>query len=353
MSKQIWGGVWQNEGEIDAGGQSNVFKVQHIDTHRVGALKRLKNPKRLDRFQNEVQAIRKLEHPNIIPLIDANLKEEPFYAVYEYESGGSLADLSVKELCAIPLSQRLGWCEDICDALQEAHHHSCIHRDVKPDNILLSPDHTKARLCDFGLVYFNDDGERVTATMEQVGSRYYIPPESEDGRADMVSSQSDLYSMGKVLYYVTSGGRIFAREKQREPGYDLAKSSDDPYLEVISRIVDSVVTDDPGKRLKTALELKNQIYAARDCIIRRLPCPGVEKTYRCMFCGVGFYKQICLSGGVHSGDAINNGYKEGNIGQEYMVFLECTVCGNCQRFKLKYGGEKWFPEAHRNWQAIR
>jgi serine/threonine protein kinase len=184
--------------------------------------------------------------------------------------------------------------------------------------------------------------------MEQVGSRFYIPPESEDGRAELVSGRSDLYSIGKVLYYVASGGVIFAREKQRQPEFDLATVGKDPYLEAISRIVDMVVIDDPRKRLETALDLQNRIAAARDCITRRLPCAGVEKTYRCVFCGVGFYRQVCLTKGSH-----NEGYNEGNIGAEEMVFLECNVCGNCQRFKLKYAGEAWFPDAYRSWRARR
>ena len=141
------------------------------------------------------QPFNKLKHPGIVKLIDENLSEPTFYAVYEYEPGGSVADLPKEVLLNIPLPQRLQWCEQIWDALCAAHHASVVHRDVKPDNILVSRDRTVVRLCDFGLAFI-EGGERHTATLEQVGSRYYIAPELEDGRADQVTTSSDIYSVG-------------------------------------------------------------------------------------------------------------------------------------------------------------
>jgi serine/threonine protein kinase len=331
-------GPWINVSQIAEGGMGHVFKVRHSETGQFGALKRLKNPNRRERFKQEVQAVRLLDHPGIARLIDANLDEEPFYAVYEYEPGGSLADIVPEELLRIPLSQRLVWCEQICSALEAAHRKSLVHRDIKPDNILISEDRKSARLCDFGLVYF-DEGERQTEAMEQVGSRFYMAPESEDGRADEVGTALDLYSLGKVLYYVVRG-RIYAREKHRQPENDLAKILNDPHLEAISQIIDDVVTDDPKNRISNAVTLRMIIEMARKNIEDRRPVVGVPATYNCVFCGVGQYKEICISGETH-----NHGYGEGNIGNEQMVYLECNNCGNCQRFKLKYGGPKWFPDA--------
>jgi len=344
---QLWG-PWQNLSPIGEGGAGHVFKVKHTQTGEVGALKRLKNVNRLARLKSEVEAVRRLDHPGIVPLLDANLEDEPFYAVYEYEPGGSLADLSTDEILAIPIDQRLHLCEQVCSALQAAHDASIIHRDVKPDNILISSDRRVARLCDFGLV-FCDDGERHTATMEQVGSRYYIPPELEDGRADQVSARSDIYSMGKVLYHVLSG-KVFARERHREEQYDLAKIHGDPYLEAVSQILDAAITDDIGLRMKSADTMRKRIEMARNAIILRRPIQGVPETYRCVFCSVGRYKEICISGET---DCHNSGYQEGNIGNEYMVYLECDNCGNSQRFKLRNGGEVWFPAAYRRWRSGR
>ena len=327
---------------------AHVFKVKNTETGELGALKRLKNVNRHERFKSEVDAVSKLDHPGIVRLLDANLDEPPFYAVYEFEPGGSLADLPSDELLAIPLPQRLHLCEQICVALHAAHEASIIHRDVKPDNILISSDRKTARLCDFGLV-FCDDGQRHTATMEQVGSRYYIAPELEDGRADQVSASCDIYSMGKVLYYIV-GGNIFARERHREEKYDLARVHNDPHLEAISQILDDAITDNLESRISSAATMRMLIEMARKNIVARRPIQGVPPTYRCVFCGVGQYKEICISGET---DCHNSGCKEGNIGGESMVYLECDNCGNCQRFKLKNGGHIWFPEAHKRWQSKR
>lgn len=339
MAKSKWGD-WQVVSEIDGGGQGTVYKVQDSNG-RLGALKRLKNPKRIDRFKAEVDAVSRLRHRNIVPLIVANTTEDPFYAVFEYEPGGALADLTEEELKNIPLSQRLDWCIDVLTALTAAHSVSYAHRDIKPENILLSEDRRIARLCDFGLVYM-DGEERITATMEQVGSRYYIPPECEDGRADQISPKSDLYSLGKVLYYLVSGGNIFAREQHRKPNYELSVILKNPYFEAISLILDRTITDDIDNRLDSTQEFTEMLYNAREKIEQRLPIAGVPQTYRCMFCAEGTYKEICVSGT----DAHNQGYKEGNIGNHQFVYMECDVCGNAQRFKLKYGGQKWFPNDH-------
>ena len=339
-------GPWQNLGQIGEGGASHVFKVKHTETGELGALKRLKNTNRRERFKAEVEAVRQLDHPGIVRLLDANLDDEPLFAVYEFEPGGSIGDLSAEELLAIPLVQRLRLCEQVCAALEAAHNASIIHRDLKPDNILITPDRKTARICDFGLVYC-EEGERHTATMEQVGSRYYIPPEMEDGRADQVSSSSDIYCMGKVIYYMVSG-KIFARERHRDEAYDLSKVLDDPHLEAVSQILDDVITPDPESRLSSAATLRLLLSMARKNIAARRPVQGVPATYKCVFCGVGTYKSSCISSEGH-----NEGYKEGNISQEQMVFLECDNCGNCQRFKLKTGGQVWFPEAHERWQSRR
>ena len=245
MSKKTWGD-WENLGDdAKEGGMGHVFKVKNLKTGQIGALKKLKGskPERIQRFKMEVETINCLDHPNIIKLIDSHLDEEPFYAVYEYEEGGSLGDLSEDELLSLSLENQLQLCEQVCNGLSAIHNESLVHRDIKPDNILISKDRKTVRICDFGLVFVDDD-ERVTLTKEQVGSKFFIPPELEDGSADEVTLKSDLYSMGKVLYYIITGEK-FAREVHRLPKYNLAKIKNNPYFESISRILDKTVTSEP------------------------------------------------------------------------------------------------------------
>ena len=231
MSQQ-WGD-WKNLGNVTQGGLGRVFKVEHVSSGKIGALKQLININRIARLKNEVDAVKQLEHPHIASLIDADVEHEKPYAVFEWVDGGSVGDLSDEELSAVPLDQRLNWCQQVCVALQVAHEKGLIHRDVKPDNVLLDKSRQTAKLCDFGLVFFGN-GERVTATMEQAGSRYYIAPECEDGRPETIVPATDLYSLGKLIYYVASGGKMFARERHREVDRELSVLLNDPFAEHFS-----------------------------------------------------------------------------------------------------------------------
>jgi serine/threonine protein kinase len=333
-------GQWEVLRPAKEGGQGHVFKVKRASDEQLGALKRLKNPARIQRFKNEIQAAQKLNHPNIAQLLDVDTSENPEFVVFEWEDGGSLADIPIDVLADMDLDMRLACCEQVANALAYSHKHGVIHRDVKPDNVLISLDRGRARLCDFGLVYF-EDGERVTASMEQVGSRYYIAPECEDGRATDISPSTDLYSLGKLIYYLVSGGRIFARERQRQAENVLPQISGNPFIEHVASIIDRLVIDEPQQRIQSADEVAERIRIARHGLRERLPYKGIPSTYRCVFCGTGTYKFIAAS---HRSQGHNAGYaNEGNIGNEYFAFYECPDCGNSQRFKVKYS-PFWFPE---------
>jgi serine/threonine protein kinase len=341
-------GVWEIVRSLDEGGMGQVFLVRNTETGQDGALKRLKNIDRKERFRREIEAVRGLTHPGVIPLLDADIDADRPYAVFEYEPGGSLADMAQVVLLDFSLSLRLRWCEFLCETLHAAHEAGVIHRDVKPENVLISEDRQIVRLCDFGLV-FEEGNERITATMEQTGSRFYIAPESEEGRAEDVDRRTDIYGTGKLLYYLVSGS-VYARERHRDEAYDLAVVLGSPYMEALSRVLDKSAVADRKERFDTALEMKAEIARARRIIEHGWPIPGAEETYRCAFCGDGTYRFVCISG---DNQAHNRGYKEGNIGDEYMAFYECDSCGNAQRFKLKIGGEDWFPEAMERWNQYR
>jgi len=108
MSTSKWG-PWRIEEQAGTGGQGDVFKVEHSETGEIGALKRLRNSNRLDRFKKEIESVEALQHPNIVRLIDANITTAPFYAVFEYEAGGSLGVMSPEELGSTSIELRLAW----------------------------------------------------------------------------------------------------------------------------------------------------------------------------------------------------------------------------------------------------
>src|SRR5262249_21527257 len=126
--------------------------------------------------------------------------------------------------------------------------------------------------------------------------------------------------------------------------YDLAKCLGEPRMEAISRILDRTVTPDPMRRLANAEIVGHLIEEARYAMENQRPIAGVPATYSCMFCGVGTYQVVCTSA-ANNANWHNAGYKEGNVATSGMVFLECDNCGNSQRFKLRKGGPRWFPDA--------
>jgi serine/threonine protein kinase len=238
MTAQIFGGSWQNQGQLGEGGQAHTFRVVDLNGDRKisYALKRLKNVQRLERFRSEVEALKSLGHPNVIKLIDFNFEAEPPYLVSEFCAEGNLEE-NIDRFSQDPL-QALALFVQICEGVAEAHHRNIIHRDLKPTNILLRNSDGSPVVADFGLCYI-EGGERHTLTEEVVGPRWFMAPELEDGRASDsdITPASDIYSLGKLLYWLMSGGEIFSREKLRETKYNLADLVQNPALEHVSRIL--------------------------------------------------------------------------------------------------------------------
>lgn len=332
---QQWG-PWKNRGDLPVSGQADVFKVENASTQQVGALKRLKNIKRLARFEREIRASSSLDHPHIARLMDADINATKPYAVFEYISGGTIGEIDKDELLAIPINIRFDWCEQLCEALIHAHSKGVVHRDIKPANILLNDLKTSVVLCDFGLAFVDDDN-RFTETLEQAGSKFYLAPECEDGPAETISPATDLYSLGKAIYYIFSG-RTFSREKHREEKFELSKVLHEPFFEHVSVLLDKLIQHTPSDRYQSAAEVLAAVKSARRLLELRAPCVGKPDTHLCIFCRQGRYVVV-----AQSRDNWQMGYADEGIdgNQEDFIFVECDVCGNSQRFKYYYGGAEW------------
>ena len=209
-------------------------------------LKRLKNPNRLSRFSREVSAISGLTHPNIVTLIDHNLETDHPYLVTEYCRGGSL-DNAQPYWQESPV-KALKVFGQVCSAVAHAHQHNVIHRDIKPANVFLRSPTGPAVLGDFGLCLLEEEIDRFTQTTEAVGPRLFMAPELEDGRLEGVPKESDVYSLGKLLYWLMSKGRMFSREKHRELSWDLKGHNldsitgwNDMSMEHVNRLLDLMV----------------------------------------------------------------------------------------------------------------
>lgn len=223
MAKK-YGERWEVLRSIGTGGQSEVFLVadKKGEFQQPCALKRLKNPKRNNRFVAEIEACTRLTHSGLMPILDSyafteTTGNEPRYLVMPFAEDGDLTkreklyqnDLDAVVKVGLQLANSLNYC----------HENGIIHRDVKPENILFSTRDHKPQISDFGICLIADF-PRATEFNEVVGPRYFMAPEMEDGGRLDVTPSADIYSLGKVLYYMITGGTRLPREALRDdPNY--------------------------------------------------------------------------------------------------------------------------------------
>lgn len=195
-------------GEIGRGGMAVVYRARDRRLDRPVALKILPpelahDPAIRTRFAREAHTAAQLSHPHIVPIHDVGDREGIAYFVMGLVTGGNLAALLAREpKLPIPEVRRL-LCE-IADALAYAHTRGVIHRDIKPDNILLDRDSGRAMVTDFGIARAMEAGGRLTATGIAVGTPTYMSPEQAVGERE-VDGRSDLYSLGVIGYQMLTG----------------------------------------------------------------------------------------------------------------------------------------------------
>lgn len=306
------------------------------------ALKKLLNLNRIDRFKDEVYASFHLQHPNIINVIDYNCDTDHPFLVMDYYEKGSLENIDVKTFST---EKKFEIFRKVCEAVAFAHKNNptVIHRDLKPGNIFLNNEFDPV-VGDFGLCFFDDEGDRLTFTDEAVGSRYYMAPELEEGRTEDISPASDVYALGKILYWLLTGN-IFAREKLHDPKYDLAvlKPCRESYL--LNELLDKMIVFESIKRFKNGNAVLNEF----ESIVKRINMGnnsiGSEIPQTCIYCGKGSYKQV-----VHNEPGDNTSYNElknkfgwTSVGSTTWIIFVCDYCANVQIFRpnLSKGENLW------------
>ncbi|MBN2304603.1 MAG: protein kinase [Anaerolineae bacterium] len=192
---------------IGRGGMGDVFKGTDTVSGETVAIKLLHdsiiqdNPDIVDRFRREGEMLRKLDHPNIVNLLDALEEGDQHYLVMEYVGGGSLRDL-MDDQSHLPVVGVLNLALDLADALTRAHRLNIIHRDIKPDNVLLKDNNSKPLLTDFGVAHMGDR-TRLTATGSVIGTYAYLSPEACNGLP--LDERTDIWSLGVMMYEMLAG----------------------------------------------------------------------------------------------------------------------------------------------------
>jgi serine/threonine protein kinase len=265
------GARYRVEEQIGHGGASRVFRAARVEDGVLVALKVLRPELAVSltaqRFLREIEVLRQLDHPNIARLLDAGETDWLVWYVMEFIEGPSLrAWLDAHGRTPLDVALRRS-CE-VLDAVDHAHARGIVHRDVKPENIVLAPGRG-AVLLDFGIAraVAVSEGEKVTRSGFTVGTSRYMSPEQAAGQP--VDHRSDLYALGCVLYECLTGAPPYQHEldshvmifHQRAPIPDIRKSRPD-VSKPLAKAMERALAKDPRDRYQSARELRDVLLAA-------------------------------------------------------------------------------------------
>ena len=254
-------GRYQILEEIASGGQATVYRARDADLERVVALKVLHphlsaDPQYLERFLREARMAGSLNHPNIVIIYEVGRDDGQHLIAMEHLPQ-SLHSLIQAE-GSLPVDRAVDICRQMALGLQSAHENGIIHRDIKPQNILLGPDGT-AKVTDFGIARAADLST-MTRTGMLMGTPHYMSPEQAKG--ERVDTRTDVYSLGCVLYQMLTGEVPFKADTplavirqhiEERPRPVRTVRSEVPAA--VERVVARCMEKDPGRRYQTPQQL--------------------------------------------------------------------------------------------------
>ena len=258
---------------LGRGGMGAVYLARDLTLDREVAIKVVKTDadtaEVYDRLRREARTAAGLSHPNIVPLHAFGEVEGMPYFVMGYVRGESLA-ARLRRDGRLPEDEARRVMAEVADALDHAHRQGVVHRDVKPDNVLIDDESGRALLTDFGVAKALGGGETLTAVGSVVGTPSYMSPEQAAGRAD-IDGRSDMYSLGIVGYAMLAGrlpfegktaGDVLAKHLTQEPPplRGLAPSLSDSTVQAVERCL----AKDPSKRWPDGRSLKLALGAGED-----------------------------------------------------------------------------------------
>lgn len=256
--------------QVGGGGMGSVFRAQCTFLERPVAVKILRpefagDDDFIRRFRREARAAASLSHPNIVSIYDVGQDDGVHYIVMEYVRGMTLKE-KIRQQGALPVGTALGIVAEILDALDHAHRNGVVHRDVKPQNILLA-ENGRVKVADFGIARAAGGGT-MEHTVGIIGTAHYFSP--EQARGGYTGARSDIYSLGVVFYELVTGRLPFSGEspisvaiKHLEGDFPTPRQLVPDLPAELEAIILKSLRRDPEGRYQSAAEMLADLQAFR------------------------------------------------------------------------------------------
>jgi formylglycine-generating enzyme required for sulfatase activity len=262
---------YQIDGVLGRGGMGVVYKARHLALKRTVALKMIRSsshasPRELARFWMEVEAIARLQHPNIVQIHEVGESDGHPYCALEFVESGSLARKLGEG--PVPARDAARLVEALARAVHLAHSRNVVHRDLKPANVLLASDGTP-KITDFGLARQLDSDSGVTQAGVVMGTPSYMAPEQASGQAHEAGKAADIYALGAILYECLAGRPPFKGSTVIETLNQVRNQEPAPFsrrAEVpldLETICLKCLRKEPEKRYASAAELADDLARYR------------------------------------------------------------------------------------------
>ena len=277
-------GKYRVKGELGRGGMGAVYLAEQPGLGREVAIKELiqaADPVALRRFQQEAQVMARTSHPNLVQVHDMELQGNVNYLVMEFIQGRSLRDWMNEKPLLPP--QVFAVMHGVLMALDYAHRHSIVHRDMKPENVLIS-DEGMVKVADFGIARLMDDtgvGGTATKTGTTVGTPQYMSPEQV--ASSKVDGRSDLYSAGIVFYELVAGQPPFTAADADGPFTLMAKHVQAPpkppsvFQPGLNPELEAVILKSIAKRPEDRFQTGHEFDQSMSEVADRM-CPGWQRS---------------------------------------------------------------------------
>ncbi len=291
------------------------------------------DPKALARLEQEVEILWKIDHPHLIKVLDASVRDGWF--VMPYYAAGSL-DRHLDRFAGKP-AETLEAFRGLVEGVTVLHKFGAVHRDIKPENIFLTP--TGLVLGDFGIVYFADEAKtRISDTYENVGSRDWMPGWAMGMRVEDVRPSFDVFGLGKVLWAMVSGRTKLRLWYFRRDEFNLERQfPDDERMRWVNRLLEGAVRENEAEVWRSGEELLGQVDGISAILRRGGQIVNRDIPRICNVCGHGILRTVVDE--TRGPEAFRN-FGLDPAGERFRIFA-CDNCGNVQWFRMTRNPPGW------------